>query len=85
MPDPQWPLSGGFDTNPYMWTTSFDGFFGGGSGDMWYYINPDLWGQGNNDDFHKAARDMVAAYLNASWGMNYPLTKAELQNCGIKP
>jgi hypothetical protein len=78
MPDPQWPLSGGQGTNPYMWTTPFNDKFSGGSGDMWYYINPDLWGQGENDDFHKAARSLVAAYLNASWGMNYPYDTSEL-------
>ena len=29
-------------------------------------------------DFQKASRDLVAAYLNASWGMNYPYTTDEL-------
>ena len=45
---------------------------------MWTYVNPDLW-NGSNDDFHKAARSLTAAYLNAAWGMNYPYTTAELQ------
>jgi hypothetical protein len=30
------------------------------------------------DDFQKAARDLVAAYLNSSWGMAYAYTPAEL-------
>jgi hypothetical protein len=75
--DLQWAASGGAGWNPYLWVTSFCGFFGctGGS-DMWYYINPDMWNV--NDDFHKAARSLVAAYLNASWGMNYPYTIDQL-------
>jgi hypothetical protein len=30
------------------------------------------------DDFQKASRDLVAAYLNASWGMNYSCITDEL-------
>jgi len=79
--DPDWLASGGaLPGNPYNHADSFEGYFGGaGSDDMWYYINPDLWGQGNNDDYHKAARDLVAAYLNASWGVNYPYTTTQLK------
>jgi len=79
--DPQWTASGGAGTNPYIWTTLFNDFFGSdGSGNtMWYYVNPDLWGGGNNDDFHKAARMLTAAYLNSSWGMNYPYSTGELE------
>jgi hypothetical protein len=77
--DSQWVASGGDGYNPYIWGTDFCGFFGCTDGsDMWYYLNPDMWGTGNNDDFHKAARSLVAAYLNASWGMNYPYTTAQL-------
>ena len=76
--DPQWIASGGMGTNPYIWTTGFCGFFGcSESGDMWYYINPDMWSV--NDDFHKAARSLVAAYLNASWGMAYAYSTDELK------
>ena len=77
--DPEWVLSGGIPYNPYNWLTGFCSFFGcvGGS-DMWYYVNPELWDV--NDDFHKAARSLTAAYLNASWGMNYPYTTVELHD-----
>ncbi len=34
-------------------------------------------GSGPND-YQKAARDLVAAYLNSSWGMNYPYTTTQL-------
>jgi hypothetical protein len=75
--DPQWVDSGGAGYNPYIWTTGFCGFFGCTDGsDMWYYLNPELWSV--NDDFHKAARSLVAAYLNASWGMNYAYTTVQL-------
>ena len=33
---------------------------------------------GGSDDFQKAGRSLVAAYLNASWGMNYPYTTDKL-------
>jgi hypothetical protein len=75
--DPDWIASGGIPYNPYIHTTGFCSFFGCTDGsDMWYYLNPEMWTV--NDDFHKAARDLVAAYLNASWGMNYAYSTAEL-------
>jgi hypothetical protein len=78
--DPQWVASGGIPYNPYIHDTNFCGYFGCGgatSSTMWYYVNPNLWTV--NDDFSKAARSMTAAYLNASWGMNYPYSTSELQ------
>jgi hypothetical protein len=63
--DPQWTYGG---TNPYIHTTLFNDFFNG-------TVDPDLagftmydlvsTGGGSNSD-QKAARDMVAAYLNES-------------------
>jgi hypothetical protein len=76
--DPQWSASGGAGTNPYKWDDGFCGFFGcSESGAMWYYVNPDMWSV--NNDFHKAARSLVAAYLNASWNMAYAYTTTELE------
>ncbi|HET9555316.1 MAG TPA: hypothetical protein VFP50_20290 [Anaeromyxobacteraceae bacterium] len=77
--DPQWLASGGTPNNPYIWTTGFCAFFGGcaGTETMWYFVNPDGWVV--NDDFHKAARSLVAAYLNASWGMAYPYATGQLE------
>ncbi len=76
--DPQWPASGGQGTNPYIWTTPFSPLFT-------LYDTLDqatmmgLVGTGGGPlDYQKAARDLVAAYLNASWGMGYPYTPAEL-------
>ena len=75
--DPDWVASGGIPYNPFIHETGFCSFFGcfGGS-DMWYYVNPNMWTV--NDDFSKAARSLTAAYLNASWGMNYPYTTDQL-------
>ena len=78
--DPQWVASGGAGFNPYIWTTLFNDFFapyGGLAG----FDMMDLVGTGGGpDDFQKAARMLVAAYLNSSWGMNYPYTTAELKD-----
>lgn len=79
--DAQWIASGGANPpgNPYIHITLFNSFFASYSGldgfDMF-----DLVGSGGGpNDYQKAARDLVAAYLNASWGMNYPYTTADLQ------
>jgi hypothetical protein len=76
--DPQWAASGGMGWNPYIWTTGFNSFFapyGGLNGfDMMGLVGTG----GGADDFQKAGRDVVAAYLNASWGMNYPYTPAQI-------
>lgn len=74
MPDPDWA---GMYAQPFYWETEFCSVFGcSETDDMWYYINPDQWT--TNDDFHKAARSITAAYLNASWGIGYPYTTGEL-------
>lgn len=78
--DPQWVASGGAGTNPYIWTTQFNTFFTPYSPGLDSFDMMSLVGSGGGpDDFQKAARDLVAAYLNASWGMNYPYTKAQLK------
>ncbi len=64
--------------NPYIHVTLFNDFFqpyGGLSGfDMFSLVGTG----GGPNDYQKAARSLVAAYLNASWGMNYPYTTAQL-------
>jgi hypothetical protein len=76
--DPQWVASGGAGWNPYLWTTLFNSDFAPYAGldsvDMMSVIGTG----GGSDDFQKAARSLTAAYLNASWGMNFPYTPAEL-------
>jgi hypothetical protein len=74
--DPDWYGDG---WNPYNHDDIFCAFFGGctSAKTMWYFVNPDMWE--TNDDFHKAARSLTAAYLNASWGMAYTYSTGELQ------
>ena len=74
--DPNWA---GLNSQPFSWTTGFCSFFGcdGNSENMWHFVNPEQWEI--NDDFHKAARSLVAGYLNASWGIGYPYTTGELE------
>ncbi len=76
--DPQWPASGGKGWNPYIWTTPFNGFFtpyGALDGfDMMTLVGTG----GGPDDYQKAARDLVAAYLNSSWGMYYKYSTGTL-------
>jgi len=77
MPDPQWNPPNG---NPFYHETLFNAFFtpwGSLDGLTMY----DLVSRGGGrDDARKAARSLVAAYLNASHGdVDYPLTTAELE------
>lgn len=76
--DPDWLLSGGAGWNPFIWTTLFNDIFPPLEGlrdfDMLALVDQG----GGADDYQKAARDLVAATLNAAWGMNYPYTTAQL-------
>jgi hypothetical protein len=78
--DPQWTASGGMGTNPYIWTTLFNGFFTPYSGLDGFDMMSLVGTGGGPDDFQKAARSLVAAYLNASWGMGYAYSTTELQD-----
>lgn len=76
--DPQWKLSGGLGWNPYIWTTPFNSFFTSYAGLNGFDMMSLVGTGGGSDDFQKAGRSLVAAYLNASWGMTYPYTTAQL-------
>jgi hypothetical protein len=67
-------------TNPYIWTTLFNGFFTPYSGLDGFDMMSLVGTGGGPDDFQKAARSLVAAYLNASWGMGYAYFTTELQD-----
>jgi hypothetical protein len=76
--DAQWTLSGGMNGNPYIHITDFNTFFGGGApGDFIMFELVDTGG--GSENWRKAARSLVAGYLNASYGMNYAYTTGELQ------
>ena len=76
-----WLSSGGQGTNPYVHTNKFNDFFiteprftlldGVSMMDL-------VSSGGGTNDYRKAARNVVAAYLNASWGMVFPHTAAEV-------
>ena len=82
--DAQWLASGGADSgNPYIHSTSFSPFFeeytiptDGTTAD--YNMCELVDTGGGSENWRKAARDLVAAYLNSSWGMNFPYTTAQL-------
>ncbi len=79
--DQQWIDSGGANPpgNPYIHGTDFNTFFGGGAPDSYSMFELVDTG-GGSENWRKAARSLVAAYLNASWGMNFPYTTAELES-----
>jgi hypothetical protein len=78
--DPQWAASGGANWNPYIWTTPFSPFFTAYSPYLDGFDMMTLVGNGGGpNDYQKAARDLVAAYLNTSWGMNYPYSQGDLK------
>jgi len=78
--DAQWLASGGAASgNPYIHLTQFNDFFTPYAGLSGFNMFSLVSTGGGSDDFQKAGRSLVAAYLNASWGMNYPYSTADLQ------
>ena len=77
--DLNWQQAGGQDWNPYIWTTSFNSYFAPVAAldgwDMHSLVNTG----GGSVDAQKAARSMTAAYLNASFGINYAYSLGELE------
>jgi hypothetical protein len=76
--DPDWSSSGGDGINPYIHTTEFNTFaeftaYGPAAGKTMYDL---VTSGGSAPDWQKAARNVVAAYLNASWGMAFPYSPA---------
>jgi hypothetical protein len=78
--DPDWTASGGYGTNPYIWVTPFNDFFTPYTGLAGFDMMSLVDTGGGSDDFQKAARSLVAAYLNASWGMAYAYDITELHD-----
>ncbi len=76
--DPQWNAAGGAGTNPFIHTTLFNDFFEPHA-DLAGVTMFDLVSTGGGPNpVRKAARDVVAAYLNSSFGMDFPLTPSEI-------
>ena len=77
--DPDWTAAGGDGTNPYAHDTLFNEFFTPhASLDGLSMFDLASSGGGGNP-VQRAARSLVAAYLNASFGMGYPFTTAQLE------
>jgi hypothetical protein len=73
--DPDWE---GENTNPFTHETAFNSVFASHPGtdnvEMFSFVRRG----GGPRPWRKVARDIVAAYLNASYGMNYPFSPQEL-------
>jgi hypothetical protein len=82
--DPEWSASGGKDSNPFNHAALFNEVFtpyGPASGYNMY----DLVSTGGGaEDWQKAARNVVAAYLNTSWGLAFPYTEAQIAELWTK-
>jgi hypothetical protein len=80
--DPDWTAHGGVGTNPFTTTTLFDSFFTPYSGQFGSTSGKtmlDIVGTGGGSKpANKAARMVVAAYLDASFGLNYPYTTNQI-------
>jgi len=79
--DPDWI---GVNKQPFIHDTNFCEFFGGciGEKSMYSFIQMqagELAGWDAQSSFNAAARSLVAAYLNASWGMNYAYSTTQLE------
>jgi hypothetical protein len=70
--DPDWPASGGDGTNPYIHMTPFNSFFAPVALLDGFSMFDLVSTGGGSLDQQKAARDTVAACLNAQWGMGFP-------------
>ncbi|MDO8613298.1 MAG: SpaA isopeptide-forming pilin-related protein [Dehalococcoidia bacterium] len=77
-PDAQWTAAGGVGNPPFIHTTLFNSFFTPHSGLAGLSMFDLVSTGGGSDNFRKAARSLVAAYLNASFGLDYPFNTATL-------
>jgi hypothetical protein len=80
--DPDWVAAGGGGFNPFIHDTVFNDFFTppapGSLGTLEMF---ELVGTGGGSSpARRAMRQLVAAYLNASFGMSYPYTTTQLES-----
>ena len=78
--DPDWTAAGGLGFNPFVTTDVFTSFFtptGNATVDGMTMLG--IVGSGGGTSWEqKAARDLIAAYLNASFGFGYPYSTATI-------
>jgi hypothetical protein len=76
--DADWTAAGGVGANPFAHDTLFNSFFTAHTS-LDGLTMLDIVGTGGGSAWpQKTARDVVAAYLNASFGLDYPFTAAEI-------
>jgi hypothetical protein len=77
--DPDWPAAGGLGFNPFIHTTVFSSFFTASGTPVDSMTMYQLVSSGGGSTLvQKTARMLVAAYLNASFGLNFGYTPAQL-------
>jgi len=79
--DPDWVSHGGAGFNPFVTTDTFTSFFlSSGNTTVDNMTMLQIVGSGGTNSWpRKAARDLIAAYLNASFGsLNYPYSTATI-------
>ncbi|MCA1833707.1 MAG: hypothetical protein LC750_13455, partial [Actinobacteria bacterium] len=77
--DPQWTSHGGAGTNPFTTSTLFNSFFTPTSKTAGKTMLQIVGSGGGSDWYNKVARDVIAAYLNASFGLTqFPYTTAQI-------
>jgi hypothetical protein len=76
--DPDWTAAGGMGNNPYIHTTLFNSFFNPVSSLNGLKMIDLVGTGGGSSPARRAARMVVAAYLNASFGINYQYTTLEI-------
>ena len=77
--DPDWVAAGGAGFNPFVTTDTFASFFTPTGTDIDTTTMIGIVGTGGTENWvRKAAREVIAAYLNASFGLDYPYTTATI-------
>lgn len=76
--DPEWSAAGGQGANPNIWIYGFNTYFTPMPELTTATMMSILDESEQVEDYEKAAGALVAAYLNASWGMAYPYSTEEL-------
>ncbi len=78
-PDAQWIAAGGLGDPPYIQTRLFNTFFTPHSSLVGLTMLQLVGTGGTSNVVRMAARDLVGAYLNASFGLSYPFTPVQLR------
>jgi hypothetical protein len=81
--DPDWVAAGGDGTNPFYHGTLFNDYFTPVNSLNGLTMYDMVGTGGGNSPARKAARDVVAAYLNASFGLDFPYSPLEIANLWV--